>query len=1011
MSEPIYLKEIRPSNFRSFGAEARIDLPARPGLTVVAGTNGLGKTSLIEAVEWALTGDVRRLLEVGKDADKVDAALTRRGAPLGSHRVSLLFSDASIITRGYGSAPTAEEVLAVLRAADWRHDIADVGAYLAMTHILSQSSAMRLTARAGDERWRHLSQPAGVDRVDRILHNLDGKTKGRMQKRIGDLERDREKVEGRLTRLRAVRDRLSQLDAALAGCETLTPTVVLDAVRRSLDTLNGMFGGQTTNTPTDAADALTVLNNAVDVRRETVETQRRRVERADATCMAYAAAGRDLDNLAADLIAAVAASEKARQTFEAAAKAAEAVLAQRTAAAGEMAAAVRRRDRLYARRDAFDALLKASELRESAVARLAERSAALAVAREEDATCRAALEELAPIGDALVIVNAELVRLRGLADTEQATRAQHEAAAVARRDIEALLPDLEALELRAKRLRAAAEEAESQVRSAEGRCRRIAEAAEERARLAAELAGHLHEEDTACPLCASVFKPGILLERARTKVMASDSRLAEASAEVARLAAFHSERIDDAVDAGNEYAAAVRRMDTLRRTVDEAAEMTRRLLEEVGLIGRPFDGLNDWLAYWIDETGRRLAGLTADHQHLDPDGGLARRADLAATALKDATRRHDEARATAEAADRGLAEVQARLDADDEFSDMEATAIQAAVEEAQVTCARAERSAAIVLEAAATAATERKRAEAAAGFATEVVNDLRRREQAARQRRDGACAEWRSLGFDGEPSTNVAKAAADALKRIEDAVDYVSRQQEDLAAGYRRWLENEDLERLRSEMADLVRQADAADVAGCEAKLSAQSAALLAERETWKRARDLAAEVEKRVRADQDSFVTRILEPLQERVEAFDLAWSTFPELQLKLSFSRERYKRTPLLDFAVGGHDARLILSEGQDGAKSLSYLLSASTAYRWSRWPGLLLDDPLQHNDLIHKTAFLDILRTLIKLEGYQVVMSTHDLDEARFIGRKCRNAGVDFHLCRLLAPGDDGVLFEAG
>jgi exonuclease SbcC len=73
------------------------------------------------------------------------------------------------------------------------------------------------------------------------------------------------------------------------------------------------------------------------------------------------------------------------------------------------------------------------------------------------------------------------------------------------------------------------------------------------------------------------------------------------------------------------------------------------------------------------------------------------------------------------------------------------------------------------------------------------------------------------------------------------------------------------------------------------------------------------------------------------------------------------------------------------------------------------LLLDDPLQHNDLVHKTAFLDVLRSLVKHERYQVAMSIHDLDEARFFGRKCRNVGVASRLCRLLAPGDTGVQFE--
>ena len=47
--------------------------------------------------------------------------------------------------------------------------------------------------------------------------------------------------------------------------------------------------------------------------------------------------------------------------------------------------------------------------------------------------------------------------------------------------------------------------------------------------------------------------------------------------------------------------------------------------------------------------------------------------------------------------------------------------------------------------------------------------------------------------------------------------------------------------------------------------------------------------------------------------------------------------------------------------------------------------------------------------KEKGYQVILTTHDLEEAQFIGRKCRNADVPFRECRLLAPGDNGVEFQ--
>src|SRR5690606_37339798 len=88
------------------------------------------------------------------------------------------------------------------------------------------------------------------------------------------------------------------------------------------------------------------------------------------------------------------------------------------------------------------------------------------------------------------------------------------------------------------------------------------------------------------------------------------------------------------------------------------------------------------------------------------------------------------------------------------------------------------------------------------------------------------------------------------------------------------------------------------------------------------------------------------------------------------------------------------LFFSEGQLSALSVSGLLAASTTFRWSRWPALLMDDPLQHNDVIHASAFIDLLGRLVREAGYQVLLSTHDAAEADYIGRKCQAAGVAFN-----------------
>lgn len=60
--EPVcaYLSSIEVAGFRGIGTKAKLPLHPGPGLIVVAGRNGSGKSSFAEALELALTGDSYR---------------------------------------------------------------------------------------------------------------------------------------------------------------------------------------------------------------------------------------------------------------------------------------------------------------------------------------------------------------------------------------------------------------------------------------------------------------------------------------------------------------------------------------------------------------------------------------------------------------------------------------------------------------------------------------------------------------------------------------------------------------------------------------------------------------------------------------------------------------------------------------------------------------------------------------------------------------------------------------
>jgi hypothetical protein len=55
-----YLQSLTVSGFHGIGAAATLKVMPRPGLTLVVGRNGSGKSSFAEAIEVLLTGDLRR---------------------------------------------------------------------------------------------------------------------------------------------------------------------------------------------------------------------------------------------------------------------------------------------------------------------------------------------------------------------------------------------------------------------------------------------------------------------------------------------------------------------------------------------------------------------------------------------------------------------------------------------------------------------------------------------------------------------------------------------------------------------------------------------------------------------------------------------------------------------------------------------------------------------------------------------------------------------------------------
>ena len=980
MSQTIYLTDVELSNFRSFGPGQHISLPAEPGLIVVAGPNGLGKTSLFEGIEWALTGTVRRLMQGGREASEVERVLTRRHQPVGSHHVALSFSDGGRVVRGPDETTPMEQIVGLLKDDRWRHAVEDLGSYLGMTHFLSQSAMLRLTARQPEDRWNDLRQPAGMDGVDRILRNLGQGTKQHFTRRLTSLTQEHQTLEKRRAELLRLTERVAQMSAAVATRDALPPSQVVEEIRVVLGRLDVVTGADTP-VPNQPDAALAELLAGLASARQSLEQCRETLVIARKILSDLAALDEEAKNIEIT---------KRRShlpglvnfIFQISDSTTEVVFElenMHTQQHEHLRYLTDRRDRLYQQRQALERLPNVEAEIATLATQMTQAQAGISAATKHR-------EQLARIKETFIAMDQAIHALRqreevikNLIEEEIKIRNTLDEVAEDRALYVTLNQQYNDEMKRLERLADEAAKAEVNKSLAHEELSRLRAELDERARLAAELASRLQPEDSECPVCATRFAPGKLLRRAREMVGRNDERLKAAQSKFDGL----NHKYQDSQAALRQFADIrthlIAQITDKQKRIIDADQLAAQFQSHPLIVGRPLDGLGEWLR-------ERQSAVVAERQRygkerraLDPQGTIDKRLMAAETDQKTL--------------DAAFARIR------DQHASTEAArdALRAVLGVSPDVVAPApEREMAEVLKSIEQAEREIPGIEAALA--------LGRRAQQIQTLREAMLLRWQAAGLSGGLSEKRADALSFKIVRDEQVVDYTAQRHEQLALRYRNWLSHEDLQKTQRDLASFLTEEDAPDAVACEAKLQQRIDDLQKHRQSWDQARGLIDTVEQHVQKNQDRMLHEVIEPLQQRVKAFDRAWSAFPELDLGMALPRRHGKRS--MAFTVDRHDAEMILSEGQAGVKSLSYLLGASTAYPWSRWRALLLDDPFQYNDLIHKAAFLDVLRALIQDQGYQVLLSTHDLDEAQFIGRKCRNAGIGFHLCRLRTVGRDGV-----
>lgn len=1001
-----FLKEVHLKDFRTFG-DFTLPIPPGPGLTLLVGTNGLGKSSFFDGIEWCVTGTVRRFAGYASKFEELDY-LTRRYAPKGVHQVGLTFCDGAPMVRGLGQQPSADAWLDLLKDSSW-NNIDDLGAFLGFTHFLGQASQQRFTSREKNDQWQALKGPSGIDRLESIRTALRGRATTFAFKRRTEHEtnlvdaaiKQLEAWQASVARLAELEARgmavgavnEESLDKSLAAIERTMPASgeVPNDFRMRLGTARASVEAEQRLVVRSRAE-LGALRNLVDRFVRATTSRQQEGDRLTGAAAAVTAATMQLSEaMLAASRAEQAAAEQARVVALVDAKHQEHVLVR---------AAISELDELGI--ECHAAKASQSEIR-------VERDACATDLLNAQHQLTAALEAhstLSRLDASHAVLHGWAARAGALNDLERAAQVLRDAADTAKANADVARSALPELQTALNAAREAEHNADTRVTARRKNASELAE-------LLSGLTAHIGHDDIHCPVCASAFAEGELQQRAQNALAAQDHHLAED----------------------------VRSLDELRREAQAAAQSLALAQATIAAATVALTGADAAKARVDIERAAIAQGLG-----VNLDGDLV---SIAAERLGEAFRAREtflrgqidgradvgSAQAQIDAVAAALASLEDRFGvAVQRFARLEsrrasieaslgnhpkpwsAQAADAAVEQVrglqEVERAKLESEALARAAAANAESAARARLAAASGEQSRVEAAIRDAESV----RSAASSSWHQAGMLGEPVAESIDSRESLL--IDRATSLAEHEAEinSLARSYEAYLAQSELRRLRSQM-DLQGGAGAADnpaprAQELQGKLLEARTALRLTIET----RDAVVAYGDQLRTKAEGFSNQFLLPLNELIDAFNRALLSTPgeSVQFNAEHTVERTSLGMQLRYADAIENAQyktslppqLVLSEGQMAANGFSILCAASTAYRWSRWRALLLDDPLQHNDIIHAAAFVDVMRNLVEFEGYQLIMSSHKRDEGEFIARKFDAANLPCTVVELVGASKDGV-----
>ena len=1014
MTEHIYLTGIRLSQFRSFAA-LDIGIAPEPGVLIVHGSNGLGKSSLFDSLEWALSDSIDHF-RYARGVKKVGTYLCRWREDVAEPTVAAMtFSDGGLIERSLASpgavasslGGSITDIAGYLRAGQWTQGISALPHYLSLTHFLGQSTLSRFTHRDAAERFDILKEAAQSREIETIATALHGR--------------------GNTLAVRAYARRAEALDKEAGQYADLLTREALEwegvdgsgaiddaaALALAQDILALIGPAEAQFQPASVGPEL-LQRRLGDVK---AEMRDREAELAQGRQLIQT--WRHLESAQAECRSTLAVTVEQHSKLqgelrEALAKQAD-IEQQNESAKSALAFARNRRDQ-------FIGLQQARVARQSLLGRQGEVVQALAAAESQLPTATDWVMRLDHRERIAARLEDEAKRLASEIDRQRADISRIQAWHESDKTMRALGSALDASNKEYPEIEAAIGQAFVEAVTLQGSVKAQADAVDalqqtfnSLANAIATIAVNLTKSNCECPVCATPFESADLLH---ARVARAADRLAPTLRRQEETLRALSRQHDTALEKLARLRAAQDGLADKRAELAKSVGVNAALLDEIRHLvsGRSAVEVEEELRKVVDQRVARRGRKLHWSARLR-GGGPGDLAELKSTAVRtqdDARRQREKAaRDWAELltdlarADAEIALISSRLDVDLEISTTSLIELsREADQRVDVTTTRFEAARQAVEE-----INARIRSLNAAVAAIRArYNELMGQQDTLQDQHAATRASWSKLGFEGLPNEDAVMLAASSItlrgRNLAQGEDLLERLQIGRLAWSRQISHRAALDALRAAVDGAPNSQRDELRAAAEHLREDRLAKSVKTRET----KAIALAASNDLLTELNEFNAEYIRPLDALMKRINQAILTDPRVGIDLQVNRRKIDqnavKTGEVPAYLGEIDPLLVHSEGQMSALSVSMLCAASLTFPWSRWRALILDDPLQHNDAIHAAAFADLMGNLVREMGYQILISTHDLAQAEFLQRKCTAQQIPCATLTLLGTGREGV-----